>query len=196
MFYAHAAIQHSNLQDAETRISDQGFILGGYEMESAHIRCIYDWYDGVNPDECLSAIFEASPNPTRDAWTKVLLYVEEVFWQFDTSRRYSELYGAAYSDDIEYWRADVERDPTGIFAFSIVSEAGDLIPANPDRTPEQIAGCMLTNYGVQDLGRNLCRGYRNVRDIAPQGFISAPQQHWCSPGMIIQPSRSPCDLNE
>lgn len=191
LFLAHRTIEDSNREQAETRISDEGYVLLNYEMENPELRCIYVWYDGVDPAACLNRLFASGPTSAdHDAWTMTMLYVEEALWILEESADMKERYGSSYSDTIDYWRDDVEIDPTGVFSYYIVSEASEeaarQVRDGTDARPECIARGMLSESGIGELGPRLCERYRNVINHAPPAFFSREPEGWCLPATNVQ----------
>lgn len=190
LFFAYRTIIDSNREEAETRISDQGYVLGGHEFEHAEIRCLYSWYDGSSPDWCRNQMFESE----HRMWTLVMLYIEEVLWLFDASNRAQDTHNIIYAADINYWRNDVAADRTGAFSYYVVEEASE----NRDTAEGRRAyvGCLLHNTGLQDLRPRLCNNYRQFRRAAPAGFFANQEQAWCTTGESIPLFHgSRCDLD-
>lgn len=136
----------SQLQQSSDNSQNQ---MASFVVEAEYaeplFRCLYKWDAHNQSAACLDRIASDA-----DSYTKVMLYIEEVYWFLTSSRREANLWDSRYSDDIDFWREDVATDPTGMFSYQAVVEN----PENPRSA--------LAQAGVEIAPDRLCANYRRV----------------------------------
>ncbi len=110
----YGSLRNQMLQNAENASNSLANEFIVWERENRYIRCLYTWDSGfVDHRKCFEEII-----PDPDKLSEVTLYIEEVFFFLEQSARYEEIYESPYSQDIQYWRRDIEEDPTNLFSFT------------------------------------------------------------------------------
>ena len=114
---AYAAFRNQSRLLADQILSDEGQIISDYEMEAGDdLRCIYDNFAYNDVDACLRQI-----TSRKETWSRLVFYVEAIWWILEKSRADERSWGSNYSVDIDYWREYIEDDHTGMFSYYIVA---------------------------------------------------------------------------
>ena len=134
VYVAHSTLRNQTKLSAETAINQDAGRLLDWERSSPSVRCTYSWFDrlapltaGPRPDqddtydpmianECLAKVVA-----NRKNFTEVMLYTEEVFFILQQAKRDQDKWGSAYAEEIQYWRADVGEDMTGLFSYHLLN---------------------------------------------------------------------------
>ncbi len=144
-FAGYASFRNQGRLASEAALNDAGYDLFNIEMSNEGIRCLYFNYGYDRPRECLENIVIDSKS-----WSLALFYVEESWFQLANAQDEREEWGATYAEEIRYWAQDVSRDPTGLFAYYLVSSENSLENA---RATMEAADVSINN---------LCLRYRIV----------------------------------
>jgi hypothetical protein len=127
---AYGSLRNQMLQNAETSSNDTATHFVNWERENPLIRCLYTWDSNfVNYDSCRQMIVS-----NQDNLSEITLYIEEVLFFLEQSRRYQRVYGSPYNADVDFWREDIQEDPTGIFAFTFYNIYRGELPEAIERT--------------------------------------------------------------
>jgi len=162
IYIAYGSLRNQMRMSAEAARNSDAYLLLEWEKDKPYIRCLYTWYsDIVSGEACLQEIVGDSQK-----FTETLLYVEEVFWILQASKRDAELYKSPYSSDIQFWRDDIEEDPTGIFSFHLIN-----------RYPVSRVTAEATDAGI--CIPDLCSGYERVRLALRGRRFSVDQPNIC-----------------
>jgi hypothetical protein len=145
LFAAYSAFRNQSMLTSEAALSSAGYDLYRLEMSRSEIRCLYFNYGHFNPRDCLSRM-ASSP----DRWSFALFYVEETWFQLSQAPAEGAAWGSNYAETIKYWAQDVSRDPTGMFAYYLVSSSNSL------------DGARETMHAARVNIPNLCTRYRIV----------------------------------
>lgn len=144
VYVTYSIFRNQAQQNAEFSLSNQGTDFVNWERESPEIICLYQWHAFDDAVECRKAIF-ASPF----AYRKTMLYIEETLFMLETAEADRDRWGSRFAEDIKFWADDVSEDPTGMFAYNLVSE---------NRDPAAAAG----RSGLSMSPEKLCSGFAAV----------------------------------
>jgi hypothetical protein len=153
-YLAYGSVRNQMRMQAESDNIRIGIMFVEWERERPFLRCLYTWYSNrVNHETCRQQIVGSSRN-----FSEALLYAEEVIFYLKVSRRNQEDYHSPTFDDIDYWRRDIDEDPTGIFSFLLVNRYG-------------LSGFHEAAVDAGLCIPDLCLGYERVRlSLGGRGF--------------------------
>jgi hypothetical protein len=147
LFVGYASFRNQSRLSAEAALEEAGYDLYGIEMNEPKLRCLYFNYGHHDPNPCLERIVS-----DPDLWSLAIFYVEESWFQLEQANKERKEWGATYAEQIKYWAEDVGRDPTGLFAYYLLS--------SEDSMDDVFA--TMEAAGVQI--ENPCENYRRVWD--------------------------------
>ena len=149
VYVTYSIFRNQAQQNAEFALNNHGTNFVNWERESPEIICLYVWHAFDDPAGCRKSIF-ASPSSYR----ATMLYIEEALFLLETAVTDRTRWGSRYAEDIDFWAHDISEDPTGMFAYNLVSENED-----PQAAVER--------SGLSMTGDKLCGGFVAVaRDLA------------------------------
>lgn len=129
-FIAYGSLRNQMLQNAETASNETAGDFVDWERGNPMLRCLYTWDSNfLNHDLCRRSILS-----DPDQLSEVTLYIEEVLFFLEQSKRYQRVYGSPYNADIDFWRNDIREDPTGLFSFTFYNIYRDELPEAIERT--------------------------------------------------------------
>lgn len=120
VYVTYSIFRNQAQQNSEFALNNHGTNFVNWERERPEIICLYVWHAFDDPAECRSLIF-ASPSSYR----ATMLYIEETLFLLETAVTDRSRWGSRYAQDIDYWAEDISDDPTGMFAYNLVSENAD-----------------------------------------------------------------------
>lgn len=167
VFVAYGALRNQSRLTAEIAIGADGGRIADWEREESDVRCLYDWFDQSAPaalprkvaklpmsDICLARIVA-----NREAYTEVMLYIEEVFFILRQSQRDKQKWGSSYYAEVEYWKSDISEDFTGLFSFHLLNR----YPFEESDVSEKLEAAKR-EMSVADVGiSNICAGAQRVQ---------------------------------
>jgi hypothetical protein len=121
VYVAYASFRNQSMLSSEEALNDAGYQLYEIEMRQAELRCLYFNYGYSSPRRCLEELVS-----TPERWSLALFYVEEAWFQLKKANVERSRWGGSYAEEIRYWAQDVERDPTGMFSYYLISSEGSL----------------------------------------------------------------------
>jgi hypothetical protein len=145
LFVAYAAFRNQSRLSAEAALEQAGYDLYGIEMNEPKLRCLYFNYGHHDPNLCLERIVT-----DPDLWSLAIFYVEESWFQLEQANKERKEWGATYAEQIKYWAEDVSRDPTGLFAYYLLS--------SEDSMDDALATMEAASVEIE----NPCDNYRRV----------------------------------
>lgn len=140
-FVAYASFRTQSRLAAEETLTMGGYALYEIEMQKPEIRCLYFNYGHENAERCLETLVSS-----QELWSSAIFYVEEGWFQLSHANDQRDEWGADYAESIRYWAEDVSRDPTGLFAYYLVSSEPTLDKARKTMAAADVA--------IPDLCRN------------------------------------------
>lgn len=140
----YSIFRNQALQNAENSLNEQGTNFVNWERSAPEVKCLYEWHAFDDASRCLDLI-SASP----DTYRNVMLYIEEALFLLETAESDRKNWGSGYADDVKYWAEDISADPTGMFAYNIVSENDDPL-------------AMVESTRLSMSPSQLCDGYERV----------------------------------
>jgi hypothetical protein len=153
LFVTYGIFRNQAKLAANASLNDEVMQLYSIEMETDEVRCIYHNYGHDDPARCLSRLTSSGSN-----WSKAMFYVEETWYALERGEREFGEWGSDYSRSLEFWADDLERDPTGIFAYYMV--------ANSEAPAEAISGMRTSGVYPDEADpgawRHLCDRYISV----------------------------------
>lgn len=145
LFVTYASFRNQTRLTAEIGLNDEAMQLYGLETAHPELRCLYENYGHYNPERCLANIVS-----NADTWSLGIFYVEEAWFVLEIARVDERQWGSTYSDSVEFWRDDVEKDPTGLFSYYLVASEEGFGEAQK----------AMRKAGVEI--KQLCKNYRKV----------------------------------
>ncbi|MGQ0444703.1 MAG: hypothetical protein ACT4O2_06145 [Beijerinckiaceae bacterium] len=144
LYAGYATFRNQGRLASEAALSAGGYHLYNLEMSHPEIRCLYFNYAHHDPRGCLERIIS---DPER--WSFALFYVEEAWFQLEQAQTERIEWGSTYAQMIKYWAQDVSRDPTGLFAYYLVSSERSLdAAAETMRRSDVRIPAICANYRV------------------------------------------------
>lgn len=139
LYVGYASFRNQTQISAEASVNEEGMNLYALEVEREELRCLYFNYRAADPVACLDRLIA-----NEGLWSLAIFYVEEGWFLLGKSQRDRLIWGSQYGDSIDYWAADVARDPTGLFTYyAVASEAGEPNPvASARRMMDQAHVCV------------------------------------------------------
>jgi len=123
-FAGYSSFRNQGRLLSEASLSESGSQLYSLEMSNPGIRCVYSNYGFEDTGGCLTSFAK-----DEKSWSFVIFYVEESWFQLSQAKEEQDEWGSTYAEQVKYWAQDVERDPTGIFSFYLISSEASLIDA-------------------------------------------------------------------
>jgi hypothetical protein len=161
IFVTYASFRNQSRLAAETALNTEGQMLFEMEMTQPNLRCLYTSFAHDDPAACLRRIASNEAD-----WSAASFYIEGVFWLLKKSEDDRKAWGSVYSDDINYWREYVNEDPTGLFAFYLLSFHG---AGGAEKAMVE------TGVKIPDL----CGKYRRVRSVLEQARANTRPEVRC-----------------
>ena len=179
LYVTYSVFRNQAQQNAEVELNKNGSEFVLWERSHPEIICLYRWHAYDDPASCRAGILQDPVN-----YRNAMLYMEEAIFLLETARSDRERWGSRYAEDITFWAEDMSEDPTGLFAYNIVSENAD--PQDVARR----AGLSMTReqlcYGFTSA-INVLRGIETAR-IDPD--VAADPGAWCHRKLDDEDARS------
>ena len=144
LYVTYSVFRNQAQQNAEIELNNHGSDFVSWERSSPEIICLYEWHAYDEPDKCRRNIL-MDPIKYRNA----MLYMEEAIFLLETARSDRERWGSRYAEDVKFWAEDISADPTGLFAYNLVSENDD---------PQDTA----RRAGLDMSRDHLCKGFASA----------------------------------